>query len=59
MNAEIFAGWLRRQGQTVVRTASSFWYEASPRAYQAFPYHWLIQPTEVELLSLLRQKTRH
>jgi len=55
MNADVFAEWLRRQGYRVVRTASSYWYEASPRVYQAFPYHWTIQPTEDELLQLLRQ----
>lgn len=56
MSDEIFAEWLRRQGHSVVRTASSYWYEASPRVYQAFPYHWLIQPTEEELSSFLCQK---
>lgn len=56
MNAEIFAEWLSRQGHSVVKTTSSFWYEASPRVYQAFPYHWLIQPTEEELIDLLRKK---
>jgi hypothetical protein len=55
MNAEIFSEWLRRQGLIVVKTSSSYWYEASPRVYQAFPYHWLIQPTENELLDILRQ----
>jgi hypothetical protein len=55
MNAEVFAEWLRRQGHRVVRTRSSYWYEASPRVYQAFPYHWIIQPTEDELSQLLRQ----
>jgi hypothetical protein len=53
MNAKVFAEWLRRQGYRVVRTASSYWYEASPRVYQAFPYHWLIEPSERELWGLL------
>lgn len=53
MNADIYAEWLRRQGQRVIRTPSSFWYEASPRVYQAFPCHWLIEPTEEELKRLL------
>jgi hypothetical protein len=53
MNAEVFAEWLRRQGYRVLRTPSSYWYEASPRVYQAFPYHWLIEPSERELLGLL------
>ena len=56
MNADIFAEWMRHQGHSVAKTTSSYWYEASPRVYQAFPYHWLIQPTEDELLSFLRQK---
>jgi hypothetical protein len=53
MNAEIFAEWLRRQGHHVVRTASSYWYDAGPRVFQAFPYHWVIDPTEKELKRLL------
>ena len=55
MNAEIFAEWLRRQGYKVIQTSASYWYEANPRVYQAFPYHSLIQPGEEELLTLLRQ----
>jgi len=56
MNPETFAEWLRRQGNQVVRTDSSYWYEASSRVYQAFPYHWLIQPAEDELSNFLRQE---
>jgi hypothetical protein len=56
MNAETFAEWLRRQGYPVVRTLSSYWYEASPRVYQSFPYHWVIQPREEELTNLLRER---
>ena len=52
MNADIFAEWLRRQGHRVVRTPSSYWDEAGPRVYQAFPYHWLIQPSVRELRTL-------
>lgn len=52
MNAETFAEWLRRQGHRVTRTPSSYWYEAGPRVYQAFPYHWLIQPSVRELRAL-------
>jgi hypothetical protein len=54
MNAEIFAEWFRRQGYHVVRTPSSYWYEVNPRVYQAFPYQWVIEPQEEELLDLLR-----
>jgi hypothetical protein len=53
MNADTFAEWFRRQGYRVVRTPSSYWYEAGARVYQAFPYHWLIEPTEGELRGLL------
>ncbi len=55
MNADIFAEWLRRQGHRVIRTRSSYWFDASPRVYQAFPYHWLIRPSEEELTSFLRK----
>jgi len=53
---KIFAMWLENQGFRVEETASSFWYEASYRVYQAFPYHWLIEPTENELSRFLIQK---
>lgn len=53
MNAEVFAEWLRRQGYRVVQTPSSYWYEVSLRVYQAFPYHWVIEPQEKELRRLL------
>lgn len=53
MNAATFAEWLRRQGHQVVRTASSYWYDAGPRVLQAFPYHWLITPSDQELRRLM------
>lgn len=53
MKAEIFAEWLRRQGVKVAVTESSFWYEAGAKAWQAFPYHCLIEPSEKELRTLL------
>lgn len=56
MNAENFARWLQRQGYHVVRTPSSYWYEASQRVYQAFPYQWIIEPPESELRRLLVQE---
>ena len=55
MNAENFAEWLRRQGYSVIKTQSSYWYEASPRVFQAFPFHWLIQPCESEILKFLHR----
>jgi hypothetical protein len=56
MTPEIFAEWFRRQGHRVVRTESSYWYEASRRVYQAFPYHWMIEPGEDELHDLLTKQ---
>lgn len=57
MNPEIFAEWLRRQSYRVIRTDSSYWYNSGPRVYQAFPYHWVIQPSAEELREfLLREK---
>jgi hypothetical protein len=53
VKAEIFAEWLRRQGHIVIRTESSYWYNAGPRTFQAFPYHWMIQPTREELHRLV------
>ena len=55
MNAETFAEWLRRQGHRVIRTTSSYWHEAGPRIYQAFPYHWIIDPVEDELIEVFRE----
>jgi hypothetical protein len=53
MNVEVFAEWLRLQGHRVIRTPSSYWVEIGVRVYQAFPYHWLIQPTDKEVYELL------
>lgn len=55
MNIENFAEWKRRQGFRVLRSDTSCWYEASPHIFQAFPYHWLITPSEQELHDLLIQ----
>ena len=58
MNAEIFSEWLRRQGYIVVKTESSYWYDAWPRVFQAYPYHWVIQPEQAEINALLRVELR-
>ncbi len=55
MNPEIFAEWLRRQGTHVVRSTSSYWYKAGPGIYQAFPFHWIINPEEKELSEVIRR----
>jgi hypothetical protein len=36
-----------------VRTPSSYWYDAGPRVFQAFPYHWLIEPSNREVRNLM------
>jgi len=53
MNPETFSDWLRGQGHTVVRSDSSFWYDAGPHVFQAFPYHWVIQPPADEIRKLM------
>ena len=53
MNADTFAEWMRHQGRQVIHTASSYWYDAGPRVFQAFPLHWLIQPSKREIRKLL------
>ena len=36
------------------RSASSYWYNSWPRVLQAFPYHWIIQPSEEEIKQVFR-----
>ena len=54
MNPDVFAEWQRLQGYRVIKTDSSYWVESGPRIYQAFPYHWIINPSAMELDELLR-----
>jgi hypothetical protein len=56
MNADVFAQWIRQQGHNVVRTASSYWHSQGPHVYQAFPYHWVVEPAQHELNSLLQEQ---
>ncbi len=56
MSVESFAEWFRLQGHRVIRSQSSYWYDAGPRTYQAFPFHWIIQPSESELRSVLAKQ---
>jgi GNAT superfamily N-acetyltransferase len=53
MNAAVFAEWMRRQGYRVVQTASSYWYNPAPGVFQAFPYHWVIAPSDDEIRDLM------
>ena len=56
MNAEVFADWLAIQGHRVIKTANSYWFDQGPRAFQAFPYHHLINPGERELVSIRKPR---
>ncbi len=55
MTPDIFAEWLRRRGERVVRTASSWWHDGGFGVYQAFPYHWLIEPAPEDLKQLFHK----
>jgi hypothetical protein len=44
LTPEIYSDWLRAQGGRVVRTESSYWHAAGVGVFQAFPYHWEIEP---------------
>ena len=56
LNAENFSRWQLRQGHDVILSESSFWYEASSHVFQAFPYHWVISPTEIRNQQVVSQK---
>ncbi len=49
MDFDNLTEWFTRQGYRVVRTRSSAWIEVIPKIYQAFPYHWLVQPDPSEV----------
>ena len=53
MEIENFTKWQERQGNRVLRTESSYWYEAGPHVFQAFPYDWQINPSDQELRDLM------
>jgi hypothetical protein len=52
MNAQTMAEWYRKQGYSVIKTQSSYWYNKGPRVFQAFPWHWTIEPSKEELREL-------
>lgn len=54
MNPEIFSEWLQKQGHKVYQTKSSFWFNQGPKVFQAFPYHWVVAPSEEELIEFLK-----
>jgi hypothetical protein len=55
MNAEVFTEWFRRQGHKVLQTESSYWVNFGPGVYQAFPYHYLINPSDKEIADLFKK----
>jgi hypothetical protein len=55
MKAEVFAEWFRRQGHKVLQTESSYWVNFGPGVYQAFPYHYLINPSDKEIADLFKR----
>jgi hypothetical protein len=57
MNPPTFANWLRHLGHRVIKTESSYWYNAQPGFCFYFPYHRLITPSRAELSHLfLKEK---
>jgi hypothetical protein len=56
MRPEVMAEWLQRQNFTIVRTQSSYWFEILPHIFQAFPYHWCINPSQDELNQLWKSQ---
>lgn len=56
MNADIYSEWLRRLGHRVIRSRSSYWHSSGMGAFQAFPYHWLIDPSSDELREITAQR---
>lgn len=55
MTPEVFTEWLRRNGHKVVQSQSSYWFDQGPRAFQAFPHHWIIHPSDIETRELLKK----
>jgi hypothetical protein len=45
--------WFQKQGCRVVLSKSSGWVEFATGVFQAFPYHWVISPSEEEILNML------
>lgn len=56
MSPSDFAEWLTRQKYKIFQTKSSYWVKISRGIFQAFPYHWIIRPSESEIKEFLLQK---
>lgn len=47
--------WYLKRGYKVAISESTGWVEFVRGVFQAFPYHWVIKPTEAEISSLFKQ----
>jgi hypothetical protein len=54
LNPDVYKEWLVRRKLKVVRTSSTYWVNYGFRVFQAFPYHWVISPSEDELEMLFK-----
>lgn len=57
MNADYFAQFYEACGYTILRTASSYWYNASNQIYQSIPPGVAIDPAGEELQTLFHRRT--
>jgi hypothetical protein len=55
LNPETYSKWLTAQGDRVVRTENSWWHTGGNRVYQAFPFHWQIEPAASDFDTLFRE----
>ncbi len=49
------ADWFKKRGFRVIVSKSSGWVDVARGVYQAFPYHWIIDPSEEELAEIFRK----
>jgi hypothetical protein len=49
--------WYRKQDYKVFYSKSSAWVELAKGVYQAFPYHWIINPSEDEISHLFKENS--
>jgi hypothetical protein len=51
---ENLTNWYTKQGYRVIITPSSGWVELVRGVFQAFPYHWIVTPSDEELKFLFK-----
>lgn len=56
MTADRMAAYFARLGHRVVRTQSSYWYDARRGFFVSFPHHCLFEPSRGELSALLYRR---